>query len=70
MDRDELPMAPPMPVAKTIVGKQIEISVLFDVVSINIHCGDDYEAQVFYDDIVARVMAGETITIAMAQPKL
>lgn len=49
----------------TLIKKQMEIAVLFDVVEIKIHCGDDYEAQVMYDDIVERMQSGQGITLGV-----
>ena len=48
-------------------GKKTEVGVIFDVVRIEIHCGDDYEAQVLFDDIVERLQAGHGLTIGMRQ---
>jgi hypothetical protein len=45
------------------VSKKIAVSVEFDIVSIKIVCGDDYHAQVMYDDIVQRLQNGESISI-------
>lgn len=39
-------------------GKRINVGVLFDTVQIAIHCGDDYEAQVLFDDIAETMKAG------------
>jgi hypothetical protein len=47
------------------IGKKVEVAVIFDSVQITIHCGDDYEAQVLYDDIVERLAAGESLSIKM-----
>lgn len=46
-----------------LIGKMVEISVMFDVVSINVHCNSDYEAQIFFDDITERLNKGDHITI-------
>lgn len=48
-----------------LAGKRINISVLFDTVRIDIACGDDYAAQVAYDDIVDTVQAGGSFTITV-----
>jgi hypothetical protein len=34
--------------------KKIQLSVAFDVVSISVHCADEYTAQVLFDDMVER----------------
>jgi hypothetical protein len=49
-------------------GKKLALSVLFDTVAIEIICGDDYEAQVLYDDLVERMQKGEGITVSVEQP--
>lgn len=46
------------------VGRQIAISVLMDVVTIEVICGDNYEAQVLYDDLVDRLRSGEGMTLS------
>lgn len=50
-----------------LVGKKVAISVLFDTVTIEIITGDDYEAQVLYDDITERLQKGEGITLGLGQ---
>lgn len=52
------------------VGKKVAVSVLFDTVTIEIICGDDYMAQVLYDDLLDRLRRGEGITVSMAQPPM
>jgi hypothetical protein len=42
-----------------------EVEVIFDVVSIKIHCGDDYTAQVVYDDLIERMQSGEGFLLKM-----
>ena len=55
--------------AETLLsGKKLGVSVLFDVVKIEIICGDDYEAQVTYDDILDRLKRGEGLTLSFQQP--
>lgn len=49
--------------AMDLSGKHIDVSVLFDVVRIEIHCGDEYEAQVAFDDVADTLKAGGEITI-------
>jgi hypothetical protein len=44
-------------------GKKLGVSVLFDTVSIEVICGDEYEAQVLFDDLAERLGAGQDITI-------
>jgi hypothetical protein len=38
--------------------KKIQLSVQFDVVSVSIHCADEYTAQVLFDDMVERCNDG------------
>ena len=47
--------------------KKLGVSVLFDVVKIEIICGDDYEAQVTYDDILDRLRRGEGLKLSFEQ---
>ncbi len=49
------------------IGRKIAVSVMFDVVSIEIHCGDEYAAQVTYDDLVDRLQKGEGLTLSVEQ---
>jgi hypothetical protein len=42
---------------------------MFDIVKIEVICGDDYEAQVLYEDICDRMKDGEGITLALSQNK-
>lgn len=44
-------------------NKKMDASVLFDTVTISIHCGDDYEAQVVFDHITDTIKAGGKIEI-------
>ncbi|HVR57586.1 MAG TPA: hypothetical protein VMT72_12250 [Pseudolabrys sp.] len=48
-----------------LTGKRINISVLFDQVRIEINCGDDYEAQVLYDDLTETVQAGGSFALSV-----
>ena len=48
-----------LPASKT------NLKVLFDTVSIEIVCADDYEAQVLFDDICDRLKAGEIFSMRM-----
>lgn len=48
-----------------LTGKRINISVILDVVRIEIYCGDDYEAQVLFDDVSGTVSAGGSFTLAV-----
>lgn len=50
------------------VGRKIQIGILFDTVTLSIHCGSEYEAEVFYDDLIERMKAGEGFSIAVPAP--
>jgi hypothetical protein len=52
------------------VGKKIAVSVMFDTVKVEIICGDDYEAQVLYDDLIERLRSGEGISLSVLSPKV
>jgi hypothetical protein len=43
--------------------KKTCVSVLLDTVNIEIVCGDGYEAQVLFEDLVERLQRGKTISI-------
>lgn len=47
---------------------RLKISVLSDVVTIAIHCGDEYEAQSAYDEAIAYLQRGEGLTLHFGQP--
>lgn len=59
-DDKRITMAAPETLFK---DKKIEVDVMFDTVSIRIHCGDDYEAQVLFDDITQRLQSGEGLVV-------
>ena len=48
-----------------LVGKKVAISIKFDVVSIEIICGDEYFAEVLYDDLIERMRSGEGISLGV-----
>ena len=48
---------------------RVAVSVLFDTVSIELHCGDAYEAQSLYDEIIERLRLGECLTLGLKQPE-
>ena len=52
------------------VGKKIAVSVMFDTVKLEVICGDDYEAQVLYDDLIERLRSGEGISLSVLSPKI
>lgn len=47
------------------IARKVAVSVLFDVVSIELICGDDYAAQVLYDDLIDRLQSGEGIRLSV-----
>jgi hypothetical protein len=51
------------------VGKKVAVSVRFDTVTLEVICGDEYEAQVLYDDLVERLRSGEGISLSLGQPE-
>lgn len=51
------------------VENNTQVSVLFDTVNIKIVCGDDYEAQVLFDDIVERINSGQGVCITVKRSK-
>lgn len=51
------------------VARKVAISVLFNVVRIELICGDDYAAQVLYDDLTERLQAGDGISLSLGQNK-
>ena len=55
--------------AREIIGTpyKIAVSVIFDVVHIELICGDQYVAQVLLDDLVDRLKSGEGITLSLEQ---
>ena len=55
---------------KLVVSRKVAVSVLFDSVTIELDCGDAYEAQVLYDDLIQRLQSGEGITLSLSQPEL
>jgi hypothetical protein len=46
-------------------GKKMAVSVLFDVVKLEIICGDDYEAQVLFEDLIDRLKDGQDIQLSV-----
>jgi len=46
-----------------LLNKTVEISVLADVVTVSIHCGDAYQAQVLYDDMKDKMDSGDGIAL-------
>ena len=42
---------------------RFSLSCRFDTVSIEIHCGDVYEARSLFDELAARLKRGEPITL-------
>ena len=50
------------------ICRKLAVSVRFDVVTVEVICGDLYEAQVLYDDLIERLRSGEGITLSVQQP--
>lgn len=53
---------------KIATPQKIAISVIFDVVRVEFICGDNYAAQVLYDDMKDRLRSGEGLMISAKQP--
>ena len=53
----------------TLTKGSVEVSVLFDMVQIQIHCGDEYVAQSAYDELVELLKIGKGLTLCLAQPE-
>lgn len=50
--------------------RTISVDVLMDTVTLKLHCGDEYEAQVLFDDLVERLQSGQGITLSVnAKPR-
>lgn len=47
---------------------KLTMAVAFDVVRIEVHCGDGYEAQTLFDELAGRLAQGQSITIGTKQP--
>jgi hypothetical protein len=52
-----------------LVGKRLAISIQDDVVSIEILCDGDYEAEVLYDDLIERARSGEGFSLGVSAAK-
>jgi hypothetical protein len=48
-----------------LVGRKLAVSIRFDTVTIDIICGNEYLAQVFYEDITERLQAGQAIELGI-----
>ena len=46
-----------------VAGKRITVRRQFDVVSIEAHCGDDYEAVTLFDDVLSALKNGPGVVI-------
>ena len=46
------------------MNRKVTLSVLLDIVRIEIRCSDNYEAQVLYDDLMERMKSGEEFAIS------
>lgn len=55
--------------AEEIIAKpyKLAVSIVLDTVSIELICGDEYAANVLYDDIIDRLKAGEGLTLKADQ---
>jgi hypothetical protein len=48
---------------------KMAVSVLFDTVTLEINCGDAYEAQSLFDEIIERLKSGQGLTLGLKQPE-
>lgn len=55
--------------AELLTKGKVAVSVLFDTVKIELICGDAYEAQSLYDEVIERLRAGEGLTLGLKQPE-
>ncbi len=49
--------------------QKLAVSVSFDVVTVEIICGDEYAATVLHDDLIDRLKSGEGLTLSVKQPR-
>ena len=49
-----------------LVAQRVVVDVIFDMVPIQLHCGDEYAARVLHEDICDRLRSGEKIGLSMA----
>lgn len=48
---------------------KIAISIFIDTIKIELICGDEYAAQVTYEDILDRLQRGEGLALSVKQPE-
>lgn len=48
-----------------IVGRKTAISIFGGTVTIEVICGDDYEAEVLYDDLIERIKSGQGFSLGI-----
>ena len=53
---------------RLVTQGKVAVSVRFDTVSIELICGDPYDAQTLYDEVIERLRCGEGLTLGMEQP--
>jgi hypothetical protein len=51
----------------SLSSKKVAVSVQSDVVTIEIICGDNYLAQIIYNDIAERLQKGDGISLGLGQ---
>jgi hypothetical protein len=49
-----------------LVARRVVVEVIFDMVTIQLHCGDEYAARILHEDICDRLKAGEKVALSMA----
>jgi len=62
---DERPFSVDLFIPQYLGGyKQIAVSVREGTVTLEINCGDKYEARIFYEDLIERFKRGEGVSVS------
>jgi hypothetical protein len=56
------------PATEIVSTAGFAIEVFLDTVKLELRCGDEYEAQVLFDDLAERLQAGQPLTLQMKHP--
>ncbi len=51
------------------VAQKLAVSIRFDTVVVEFLCGDQYAAEVLYEDLIDRLSKGEGITLSVTRPE-
>jgi len=49
-----------------LVAQRVVVEVVFDMVTIQLHCGDEYAARILHEDICDRLKSGKKIALSTA----